>query len=191
MWILAKELSQGSGQSSRENELGETLFDISSVKVLERLIWRKNISIIFWSHGAPLRVGIENILRTSRWALQAVNKTTICCDHWEWSRKKFSKMGCFMAAVPEPKWRLDQNKEGVVIQLCCFSVLDWVSFLLILAARVRFPPTLTVCPGISVSSHSLAFTLKSSSDILSLLISLGSLLWQLGNNYLCMSFKVL
>lgn len=38
MWILAKELRQGSGQSSRENDLGETLFDISGVKVLERLI---------------------------------------------------------------------------------------------------------------------------------------------------------
>lgn len=104
-------------------------------------------------------------------------------------QKTFLKDDYFRAAVLEPKGRLDYNKQGVVIQLSSFPVLDWGSILLISVTGVIFPPTLAMCPDI-LSLPTLAFTSRCSSGILALLISLFSLLWQLGNNCFCMSFKV-
>lgn len=181
-------LSQGSGQSTRENALGENPVWPWQCESFREGNSKKNISVIFKNHGTPLQVGAENILEL--WGR--------LCRPWakyhllwpsEIIQKTFLKDDYFRAAVLEPKGRLDYNKQGVVIQLSSFPVLDWGSILLISVTGVIFPPTLAMCPDI-LSLPTLAFTSRCSSGILALLISLFSLLWQLGNNCFCMSFKV-
>ena len=52
-------------------------------------------------------------------------------------QKTFLQDDYFRAATLEPKGRLDYNKQGVVIQLSSFPVLDWGSILLISEGVVR------------------------------------------------------